>query len=207
MQKVQSTSITKLNQCIWGMLKNNGTIFKSSINKANKRKFAALCIFDSNTNTLANSLEEVLFSTAEEVLGRQRKKIQPWVTNEVLDQCNQKWQLKQQKYTSTESGLEYRKVNREVSEKMKAAMEEWTEEQCKNVEKGMMSGNSKEAYNTLKALTKIQQRKLAVVKDSSANILMESTAVLNQSIEYCSGLYNNELQPDTSPLRSSQHPT
>ena len=32
-----------------------------------------------------NSLKEGLLSTAEEVLGRQRKKIQPWVTHEVLD--------------------------------------------------------------------------------------------------------------------------
>ena len=188
------------------MLKNNGTIFKSSINKANTRKFAALCILDSNTNTLANSLEEVLFSTAEEVLGRQRKKIQPWVTNKVLDQCDQKWQLKQQKYASTEAGLGYRKVNRDVRKKMKAAKEEWTEEQSKNMEKGM-SENSKEACNTLKALTKTQQHKSAVVKDSSAYILMESTAVLNQSTEYCSGLYNYELHPDTSLLQSNQTPT
>ena len=47
---------------------------------------------------------------------------------------------------------------------MKAAKEEWTEEQRKNIEKGMMSGNSKEAYNTLKALTKTQQHKSAVIK-------------------------------------------
>ena len=39
---------------------------------------------------------------------------------------------------------------------MKAAKEGWIEEQCKNVEKGIMSGNGKEAYNTLKALTKTQ---------------------------------------------------
>ena len=90
----------------------------------------------------------MLLSTAEEVLGRQRKKIQPWVTNEVLDLCNQRWQLKQQKCTSTEAGLEYRKLNREVRKKMKAAKEEWIEEQCKNIEKGMMSGNRREAYNT-----------------------------------------------------------
>ena len=80
-----------------------------SINKANTRKFAALCVLDSNTNTLANSLKEVLFSTAKEVLGRQRKKIQPWVTNKVLDQCDKKLQLKQQKYTSTEVGPETEK--------------------------------------------------------------------------------------------------
>ena len=94
-------------------------------------------------DTFANSLKEVLLSTAEEVIGRQRKKTQPRVTNEVLGLCDQRPQLKQQKYTSTEAGPEYRKVNREVREKLKAAKEEWIEEQCKNIEKGMMSGNSK----------------------------------------------------------------
>ena len=43
----------------------------------------------------------------------------------------------------------------------------------------MMSGNSKKAYNTLKALTKTQQHKSAVIEDGSGNIMMESTAVLN----------------------------
>ena len=41
---------------------------------------------------------------------------------------------------------------------MKAAKGEWIEEQCKNKYKGMMSGNSKEAKNTLKDLTKTQQQ-------------------------------------------------
>ena len=43
-----------------------------------------------------------------------------------------------------------------------------------------MSENSKEAYNTFKALTKTQQHKSAVIEDSGGNILKESTAVLNR---------------------------
>ena len=42
---------------------------------------------------------------------------------------------------------------------MLAAKEEWTEEQCKNTEKEMISGNSKEAHHTLKALTKTHKHK------------------------------------------------
>ena len=42
---------------------------------------------------------------------------------------------------------------------MKAAKEEWIAEQRKNLEKGMLSGDNKEVYNTLKALTKAQQHK------------------------------------------------
>ena len=58
-------------------------------------------------------------------------------------------------------------MNREVRKKMKSAKEEWIEEECKDTEKGMMSGNSKEAYNTLKAVTKTQQHKSAVIEESS----------------------------------------
>ena len=87
-------------------------------------KVAALCVLGSDVDTIANSLKEGLLSTAEEVLGRQRKNIQPRVTNEVLDLCDPRRQLKQQKCTrSTEAGLEYRNVNRKVR-KMKAAKEE-----------------------------------------------------------------------------------
>ena len=86
---------------------------------------------------------------------------------------------------------------------MKAVMEKWTEEQRKNTEKRIMSGNSEEAYNTLKALTKTKQHTSAVIKGSSVNILTESTAVLNQRTEYCSGLYSYKLHHDASPLQSN----
>ena len=69
-----------------------------------------------------------LVSTAEEVLGKQRKKIQPWVTNEVLDLCDQRRQLKQQKYANTETELEHKQVNREVRKKMKAVKVGWIEQ-------------------------------------------------------------------------------
>ena len=41
-----------------------------------------------------------------------------------MDSCDQRRELKQQKYTGTEVGQEYRKVNREVRKKMKATKEE-----------------------------------------------------------------------------------
>ena len=69
-----------------------------------------------------------LVSTAEEVLGKQRKKIHPWVRNEVLDLCGQRRQLKQKKYANTETGLEHKQVNREVRKKMKAVKVWWIEQ-------------------------------------------------------------------------------
>ena len=44
-------------------------------------KFLALCVLDSDVDTLANNLKEGLLSTAEEVPGRQRKKTQPTLSH------------------------------------------------------------------------------------------------------------------------------
>ena len=56
-------------------------------------------------------------------------------------------------------------------------------------------------------LTMTQQRKLAVIEDSSGNILTESTTVLKRWTKYCCGLYNYELNPGTNLLQSNQTPT
>ena len=47
-------------------------------------------------------------------------------------------------------------MNKDVRKNVKAPKEGWIEEHRKNMKKRMMSGNSKEAYNSLKALTKTQ---------------------------------------------------
>ena len=100
-------------------------------------RFLALCVLDSDVGTLANSLKETLLPAAEEVLSRQEVD-STLSQKEVWDLCDQRRQLKQQKYTSTEAGPEYRKVSRDVRKTMSAAREEWIEDQCKNIEKGMM---------------------------------------------------------------------
>ena len=71
----------------------------------------------------------------------------------------------------------------------------------------MMLGNSQAAHNTLKALAKTQQHVSAVIEHRNGNSLTESTAVLNRWTEYCNGLNNSELHPDTSLLQSNQTPT
>ena len=55
-------------------------------------KLAALHVLHSNVDTLTNSPKEVLHSTADRVLGKQRKKVQPWV--KFMEVCNWTQQLR-----------------------------------------------------------------------------------------------------------------
>ena len=60
------------------------SVFKDQIGG----RFAALNLPDSSVEELAGDFKEVVLETAEEILGRWRKKIQPWVTNDILDLCD-----------------------------------------------------------------------------------------------------------------------
>ncbi|XP_076438257.1 uncharacterized protein LOC143277357 [Babylonia areolata] len=170
-------------------------------------KFAALNLMDTDVDTLANNIKEVLTTTAEQVVGKERKRIQPWVTNEVLDLCDKRRELRGKKHSSNEARTKHQQVNREVRMKMKAAKENWIEEQCEEGEKGMEAGNSKRAYNTLKTLTKTSQPRSAVIEDKDGKLLTDSEEVLNRWTEYCDGLCNYQLNPDSSILQDNPRST
>ena len=87
---------------------------------------------------------------------------------------------------------------------MKAAKEEWIKEVQEH----------REEYDVRKQQGSLQNPQgshqdptALVIEDSSGNILTEGTAVLNRWTEYCSGLYNYELHPDTSLVQSNQTPS
>ena len=78
-------------------LKNSDSNLAEAFQATVDGKFVAFYVLVSDKKTLASSVKEGRLSTAKEVLGRQRNKIQPWVTKEVLDLCDQRRQLKKQK--------------------------------------------------------------------------------------------------------------
>ena len=163
-------------------------------------KFAALNLVDIEINDLTDSMNEAVRETAEEVLGRHRKKHHPWVTDNILDLCDKRRALKKDKHTTPDGAKQYQETNRLVRKKMKEAKDQWISDQCQKIEKGMARGNSKQAFNTLKQLTNVQQCKSSVIEDKSGTLLTESTAVLTRWTQYCQELYNYPLQPDRTVL-------
>ena len=65
------------------------SVFKAEVGG----RFAALNLVDSSFEELAGDFKEVVLESAEEILGRRRKKIQPWVTNDILDLCDKRRSL------------------------------------------------------------------------------------------------------------------
>ena len=73
-------------------------------------KFAAL--IDIDINELTSVFNEAIRSTATETLGKQRKKKQPWTTNDILDLCDKRRELKKDKYNSQDAAEQYRITNK-----------------------------------------------------------------------------------------------
>lgn len=114
------------------------------------------------------------------MLGRHRKKIQPWVTDEVLELCDKRRELRCKKYSCPKGKLEYQQTNKAVRRKMKGAKENWRADQCASIDKNMQAGNSKQAYSTLKVFTRPQQSKTSIIEDKDGNILTDSDQVLKR---------------------------
>ena len=87
---------------------------------------------------------------------------------------------------------------------MKKAKENWTGEQCSEIEENLRKNNSKRAYQLVKDLTTVKQGKETTVQDRSGRYLTDERQILNRWTEYCSELYNHMANGDPSVLNCTQ---
>ena len=170
-------------------------------------RFAALNLLDKDINDLTTSFNEAVRETAEEVVRRQRKKHQQWVTNDILDLCDVRRERKKEKHSNPEGAERYRKANKLVRRKMREAKEKWMDEQCEGIEQSTGQGNSKKVYELVRTLTKTKQDKSTVIENKDGELLTENAAVLSRWTEYCKELYNYPIQPDTNILGEETRPS
>ena len=109
-------------------------------------KFAALNLFEEDLNVLTDNIKAVVQETAREVLGKERKKIQLWITNNILDLCDIRRNIKKTKTATPVTVEQYCIVNHTIGTEIIKAKEKWISEQCDYIEKGIKEGNSKKAF-------------------------------------------------------------
>ena len=149
-------------------------------------------LFEEDINVLTDSIKEVVQETAREVLDK-KGKIQPWITNDILDLCDTRRNIKKTKNSTFETTEQYRTVNDTIRTEMIKAKEKCNSEQCDNIEKGIKESNNKKAFDTMKKLTRKQQHKATVIEDKNGSLLTDNAPVLTRWTEYCQELYNYEL--------------
>ena len=83
------------------------------------------------------------------MLGENRKRNKSLVTDDILALCDKRRDLKKNKKTSHDAANQYNEANSNIKKKMREAKEQWTTDQCIDIEAGMRTGNSKVAIDTL----------------------------------------------------------
>ena len=90
---------------------------------------------------------------------------------------------------------------------MAKAKENWIGKQCGEIKENLRKNNGKRAYQLVKDLTTVKQRKASTVQDRSGKCLTEEPEILNRWIEYCSELYIYKANGDSSVLNCPQTDT
>ena len=129
-------------------------------------KFAALSILDSDMDMdmLTDTFNTAVTDTANESLGKYRPVKKPWVTTDILDLCAKRRKLKNKKNNKDRDIMaQYRAVNQEIKKGMKKAKENWTGEQCQNIDDCLKKNNSKKAYKPVQDLTGTRQERTTAI--------------------------------------------
>ena len=110
-------------------------------------------------------------STATKIIGKYRKKKQPWMTNDILDLLDKRRTLKSAKKGKPELNDKYREINIEIRKLIIRTKDNWIQTQCKLIDEDMQYGRfSKRAYENLRTLTKIEHRQSSIIEDKKGNL-------------------------------------
>ena len=149
-------------------------------------------------------IEDIISDSARRTIGKYRRKKQPWITNDILDLCDERRSLKRAKNKNNIQLIsKYRKVNNKIRNDMKTAKGQWIQMQCKSINEDMTYGrHNKRAYDTLKSLTKTPARSTSIIEDKNGQPLADEHSILKRWTEYYQELYNFPIKPDHSVIIS-----
>ncbi|XP_037797022.1 craniofacial development protein 2-like [Penaeus monodon] len=109
-------------------------------------RFAPLLLLtNEEPQQLCDQFTDITFNTANEILGKARPIKRPRITPEILQKCEERRELKKNRFTNNESLGQYRKANKEVKRAIIKAKDNWVEKQAEDIEQSLAVNNSRKA--------------------------------------------------------------
>ena len=154
-------------------------------------RFAPLLAAEMEPEEFHQRITENLEEAANKGLGKQKRfKQKPWVTDIIINKCDERRRLKQKIFISTQDPDAYRAINRDV----RKAKESWIKCKCDTIESSLRANNTKVAYDTVKELTHKKSNQTTCIEDANGTLLSEKPAIIKRWHEYCLQLYNYHYQ-------------
>ena len=107
---------------------------------------------DVDINTKVTTCNIAVADAASEILGKECRRKNPWVTRDLPDLCGE-WRVLKKKRYEAEGAKKCRKANNRTQKIVKNAKEDWIRAHCEEIETCLNKNNSKRAYQLVKVLT------------------------------------------------------
>ena len=78
---------------------------------------------ENNVTKIVSDIEKAIHLTAETIIGKYRRKKQPWITNDIIDLCDKRRVLNALKKNNSDIKDEYKEINISIRKQMKNAKE------------------------------------------------------------------------------------
>ncbi|XP_037776987.1 uncharacterized protein LOC119573958 [Penaeus monodon] len=164
-------------------------------------RFAPLLLLtNEEPQQLCDQFTDITFNTANEILGKAKPIKRPWITPEILQKCEERREVKKNRFTNNESLGQYRKANKEVKRAIIKTKDNWVEKQAEDIEQSLAVNNSRKAYSVIKSLTKEKTGRTNVIEDKTGQLLTNNTEVTARWKEYCRELYQHQADVDRTVL-------
>ena len=118
-----------------------------------------------NLEEHARKIEAVIKKTAEAIIPATRSAKKPWISEETLRLTDEKRTLKLTKNASIRKEQEYKDICKKVKKLARQDKERWIQQQCEEIEKGLVIGKTRRAYSLIKMLRKKFTHRINLIQE------------------------------------------
>ena len=153
-----------------------------------------------DSQELTEAFTQIMNETAEECLGKLKKKKQPWMTDKILEKCDERRKLRSNKYKNYDAFKEYQETNKEVKTEIRKAKEEFILRKCNDIQREFESNNTKVAYQVVKEIMGNKSARVSVIENKQGKLLTDKKAIQERWTEYVQELYTYPITTDDNIL-------
>jgi hypothetical protein len=180
---------------------------KDQFNITISNRFSALSEAE-DINTKCDQIEKVLTETAQEILGRVKKKNKQWLSTETWTTIDKRRKIND-KINSTRSErvkkalkIEYSSMDRTVKRKAREDKRKWLEDIAGEAERSAENGRMKDIYTATNVIANRKMRQSKAIKNKNGQPTKDADERKERWAEYFEEILNRDT-PD-NPIQDSE---
>ena len=145
-----------------------------------------------NLEEHAKKIEAAIKKAAEATIPVSRSTKKPWISEDTLKLADKKRTLKQCKNASAQKEQQYKDLSKKAKKSARQDKERWIQQQCEEIEKGLVIGRTRQAYSLIKMLRRKFTPRISVIQNQGGKILQSQDEIIQQWTKHCSSLYKDQ---------------